>query len=90
MFSNSVSPILATLLGLRIPSFVQLSSEPVALEELEQEEWVKEVRLVPQDYLEEEPVECTEHRTLLEDCHLPHVCSLYPFTGQGMTMQKGE
>jgi len=69
---------------------VQLSSEPEALQELEQEEWVKEVRLVPQDYWEEEPVVRIEHRTVLEDRHVPQVRSLYPFTGQGMTMQKGE
>jgi spectrin beta len=70
--------------------FVQLSSEPEALQELEQEEWVKEVRLVPQDYWEEEPVVRIEHRTVLEDRYVPQVRSLYPFTGQGMTMQKGE
>jgi hypothetical protein len=71
---------------LRIPSFVQLSSELEPLQELEQEEWVKEVRLVPQDYWEEEPVV----RIVLENRHVPQVRSLYPFTGQGMTMQKGE
>jgi len=75
---------------LRIPSFVQLSSEPEALQELEQEEWVKEVRLVPQDYWEEEPVVRIEHRTVLEDRHVLQVRSSYPFTGQGMTMEKGE
>ena len=75
---------------LRIPSFVQLSSEPEPLQELEQEELVKEVRLVPQDYWEEEPVVHIEPRIMLEDCHVPQVHSLYPFTGQGMTMQKGE
>ena len=75
---------------LRIPSFVQLSSEPEALQELEQEEWVKEMRLVPQDYWEEEPVVRIEHRTVLEDRHVPQVRSLYLFTGQGLTIQKGE
>jgi hypothetical protein len=75
---------------LRIPSFVQLSSEPEALQELEWEEWVKEVRLVPQDYWEEEPVVRIEHRTVLEDRHVLQVCSSYPFTGQGVTMEKGE
>ena len=75
---------------LRIPSFVQLSSEPEALHQLEQEEWVQEVRLVPQDYWEEEPLVHIEHHTVLEDRHVPQVCSLYPFTGQSMTMQKGE
>ena len=75
---------------LRIPSFVQLSSDPGPLQELEQEEWVKEVPLVPQDYWKEEPVAHIEHHMVLEDCHVPQVRSLYPFTGQGMTMQKGE
>jgi spectrin beta len=69
---------------------VQLSSEPEPLQELEQEEWVKEVRVVPQDYWEEEPVERIEQRTVLEDCQVPQVRSLYPFSGQGMIMQKGE
>jgi spectrin beta len=69
---------------------LQLSSEPEALQELEQEEWVKEVRLVPQDYWEEEPIERIEHRTVLEERQVPQVRSLYAFTGQGMTMLKGE
>jgi len=69
---------------------VQLSSEPEALQELEQEEWVKEVQLVPQDYWEEEPVVRIEHHTVLEDRRVPQVRSLYLFTDQGMTMQKGE
>jgi spectrin beta len=69
---------------------VQLSSEPEASQELEQEEWVKEVRLVPQDYWKEEPVVHIEHCTVLENRHVPQVCSLYPFIGHGMTMQKGK
>ena len=69
---------------------MQLSSEPEALQELEQEEWVKEVQLVPQDYWEEEPVVRIEHHTVLEDRRVPQVRSLYLFTDQGMTMQKGE
>jgi spectrin beta len=69
---------------------VQLSSEPEAIQELEQEEWVKEVRVVPQDYWEEEPVERIVQHTVLEDCQVLQVRSLYPFNGQGMTMQKGE
>jgi len=69
---------------------VQLWSEPEPVQELDQEEWVKEVRLVPQDYWEEEPVERVEHRIVLEECQVPQVRSLYAFTGQGMTMAKGE
>jgi spectrin beta len=69
---------------------VQLSSEPAALEEEEQEEWVEEVRLVPQDYWEKEPVLRIEHRTVLEDRHVLRVRSLYPFTGPYITMQKDE
>jgi spectrin beta len=60
------------------------------VQELDQEEWVKEVRLVPQDYWEEEPMERVEHRTVLEERQVPQVRSLYAFTGQGMTMPKGE
>jgi len=75
---------------LRIPSFVQLSSEPEALQELEQEEWVKDVRLESQDYWEEEPVVHIEHHTVLEDLNVPQVRSLYLFTGQDMNMKKGE
>lgn len=69
---------------------MQLSSEPEAVQELEQEEWVKEVRLMPQDYWEEEPVERIEHRTVLEERQVPQVRGVYAFTGQGMTMLKGE
>lgn len=69
---------------------MQLSSEPEALQELEQEEWVKEVRLVPQDYWEEEPVERIEFRTVLEERQVPQVRSLYAFSGPGMSMLKGE
>lgn len=69
---------------------MQLSSESEALQELEQEEWVKEVRLVPQDYWEEEPVERIEFRTVLEERQVPQVRSLYAFSGPGMSMLKGE
>ncbi|PSN40703.1 hypothetical protein C0J52_13751 [Blattella germanica] len=71
-------------------STLELWSEPEPVQELEQEEWVKEVRLVPQEYWEEEPYERIEHRTVLEERQVPQVRSLYAFTGQGMTMAKGE
>ena len=31
-----------------------------------------------------------EHRTVMEDRPVPQVKSLYPFSGQGMVMAKGE
>ncbi|XP_031782461.2 spectrin beta chain, non-erythrocytic 1 isoform X3 [Nasonia vitripennis] len=63
-------------------------AEPLA--ELEQEEWTQEVRLVPQDEWVDEIVERTEPRTVLEERLVPQVRSLYPFSGQGMQMVKGE
>lgn len=54
------------------------------------EEWVFETRLLPQEVLEEEVIEHIEHRTVVEERQVPQVKSLYPFTGQGMTMSKGE
>lgn len=77
----SVQVIMSLSCGL----YVQLWSEPEPVQELEQE-----VRLVPQDYWEEEPVERIEHRIVLEERQVPQVRSLYAFTGQGMTMAKGE
>lgn len=69
----------------------QLSQEPEPVEEFEtREEWVKEARLVPQEVWEEEPVERIEHRTVMEEKAIPQVKSLYPFSGQGMVMAKGE
>lgn len=55
-----------------------------------QEEWVKEARLVPQEVWEEEPVERIEYKTVTEEKAVPQVKSLYPFSGQGMVMAKGE
>ncbi|XP_014213231.1 spectrin beta chain, non-erythrocytic 1 isoform X2 [Copidosoma floridanum] len=63
-------------------------AEPLA--ELEQDEWTQEVRLVPQDEWVEEVVERNEPRVVLEDRLVPQVRSLYPFSGQGMAMGKGE
>ncbi|XP_050430131.1 spectrin beta chain, non-erythrocytic 5 isoform X2 [Adelges cooleyi] len=54
------------------------------------EEWVFETRLLPQEVLEEEIMEHVEHRTVVEERQVPQVKSLYPFSGQGMTMTKGE
>lgn len=56
----------------------------------ELEEWVKETRLVPQEVWEEEPIERVEHRTVMEERPVAQVKSLYPFSGQGMVMAKGE
>ncbi|XP_066999614.1 spectrin beta chain, non-erythrocytic 5 isoform X3 [Anabrus simplex] len=71
-------------------STLELSGEPEMVSELEPEELVNEVRLVPQEYWEEEPVERVEHRLVLEERQVPQVKSLYPFNGQGMVMAKGE
>nr|CAD7572393.1 unnamed protein product [Timema californicum] len=71
-------------------STLELSAEPEVVPDLDQEEFVNEVRMVPQDYWEEEPVERIEHRTVLEERKIMQVRSLYPFEGQGMSMAKGE
>nr|CAD7456118.1 unnamed protein product [Timema tahoe] len=71
-------------------STLELSAEPDVVPDLDQEEFVNEVRMVPQDYWEEEPVERIEHRTVLEERKIMQVRSLYPFEGQGMSMAKGE
>ncbi|XP_023313664.1 spectrin beta chain, non-erythrocytic 1 isoform X1 [Trichogramma pretiosum] len=62
--------------------------EPVA--EVEQEDWTQEVRLVPQDEWVDETVERIEPKIVLEERLVPQVRSLYPFSGQGMIMTKGE
>ncbi|XP_058824690.1 spectrin beta chain, non-erythrocytic 1 isoform X6 [Topomyia yanbarensis] len=69
---------------------LDLSAEPEPAQEVEQEEWVNETRLVPKEVWEEEPVERLEHKTVTENKLLPHVRALYPFDGQGMKMAKGE
>lgn len=69
---------------------LDLSAEPEPAQELEQEEWVNETRLVPKEVWEEEPVERLEHKTVTENKLLPHVRALYPFEGQGMKMAKNE
>lgn len=54
-------------------------------------EWtVDEVRLVPEEYSEEETYERTEYRTVTEERLVPQVKAMYAFDGQGMTMAKGE
>ncbi|XP_076644007.1 spectrin beta chain, non-erythrocytic 5 kst isoform X2 [Halictus rubicundus] len=71
-------------------STLELSADPEPVAELEQEEWSKEIRLVPQDEWVDEVVERMEPRTVLEDRLVPQVKSLYPFSGQGMHMVKNE
>lgn len=54
-------------------------------------EWmVDEVRLVPEEYSEDEQCERTEYRTVTEERLVPQVKAIYAFDGQGMTMAKGE
>lgn len=68
-----------------------MSAEPeVVVDETVTEEWVNETRLTPTEVWEEEPVETVEHRCVLEDVAVPQVKGLYPFSGQGMIMAKGE
>ncbi|KAK2588759.1 hypothetical protein KPH14_001641 [Odynerus spinipes] len=71
-------------------STLELSADPEPVAELEQEEWSKEIRLVPQDEWVDEIVERLEPRTVQEERLVPQVKSLYPFSGQGMHMVKGE
>ncbi|XP_043484059.1 spectrin alpha chain [Leptopilina heterotoma] len=71
-------------------STLELSADPKPVAELEQEEWSKEIRLLPQDEWIDEIVERLECRTILEDRLVPQVKSLYPFSGQGMHMYKSE
>ncbi|ETN64105.1 spectrin beta [Anopheles darlingi] len=69
---------------------LELSAEPEPVQELEQEEWVNETRLVPKEVWEDEPVERLEHRTVTENKLLPHVQALYRFEGQNMKVSKGD
>ncbi|XP_045506256.1 spectrin beta chain, non-erythrocytic 1 [Colias croceus] len=55
-----------------------------------EEEWGSETRLVPTEVWEEEPVERLEHRTVTEERSVPQVKALYAFSGQGISMAKGE
>ncbi|XP_049846907.1 spectrin beta chain, non-erythrocytic 1 isoform X2 [Schistocerca gregaria] len=71
-------------------STLELSSEPEIAPELEQEEWVDEMRLVPQEYWDEEPVERVEERVVVEERAIPQVIGIYDFSGQGMHMKKKE
>ena len=53
-------------------------------------EWGEEIRMVPEEYSEEESCERTEYRTVTEERLVPQVKAIYAFEGQGMTMTKGE
>lgn len=69
---------------------LQLPTEVKSTQGMEEEEWVNESRLVPTEVWEEEPVERLEHRTVTEERQVPQVKALYAFTGQGISMAKGE
>ncbi|XP_046975216.1 spectrin beta chain, non-erythrocytic 5 isoform X2 [Vanessa cardui] len=70
---------------------LQLPTEVEATAGLDQEEeWVNESRLVPTEVWEEEPVERLEHRNVTEQRSVPQVKALYAFSGQGITIAKGE
>ena len=53
-------------------------------------EWGEEIRMIPEEYSEEESCERTEYRTVTEERLVPQVKAIYAFEGQGMTMTKGE
>ncbi|XP_060809257.1 spectrin beta chain, non-erythrocytic 5 isoform X2 [Amyelois transitella] len=69
---------------------LQLPTEVESNPAMEEEEWVNESRLVPTEVWEEEPVERLEHRTVTEERSVPQVKALYAFSGQGITISKGE
>lgn len=70
---------------------LELTAEPEPpIQEVEQEEWVNETRLVPKEVWEDEPIDKIEHRMVTENKMLPHVRALYAFDGQGMKMAKSE
>jgi spectrin beta len=54
------------------------------------DEWTEEIRMVPEEFYEEEAYERTEYRTVTEERLVPQVKGLYAFEGQGMTLAKGE
>lgn len=68
----------------------ELEAEPEAMTDVEEEDWIQEPRLVPTDVFEDESVEKVEYRTVPEERSIPQVKALYPFSGQGMIMTKGE
>ncbi|XP_052755503.1 spectrin alpha chain, non-erythrocytic 1 isoform X2 [Galleria mellonella] len=86
---DTLSAHAARLLAAGIHS-LQLPTEVDSSPAMEEEEWVNESRLVPTEVWEEEPVERLEHRTVTEERSVPQVKALYAFTGQGISMQKGE
>ncbi|XP_041968361.1 spectrin beta chain, non-erythrocytic 2 isoform X3 [Aricia agestis] len=63
---------------------------PTEVEGGGEEEWASESRLVPTEVWEEQPVERLEHRTVTEERSVPQVKALYAFSGQGISMAKGE
>ncbi|KAK6631754.1 hypothetical protein RUM43_013818 [Polyplax serrata] len=65
---------------------LDLSTEP----DPPHEEWTTETRLVPQEVWEDEVFERIENKVTIENRLCPQVKSLYPFSGQGMDMQKNE
>ncbi|KAF5308651.1 hypothetical protein FQR65_LT06112 [Abscondita terminalis] len=54
------------------------------------EEWIQEPKMVPVEVWEEEEVDKVEHKTQVEERVIPQVRALYPFTGHGFNMSKGE
>ena len=65
-------------------------STPNGTKDYPVQEWKDEVRMVPEEYSEDETYERTEYRTVTEDRLVPQVKASYAFEGQGMTMAKGE
>ncbi|KAK4313156.1 hypothetical protein Pmani_015473 [Petrolisthes manimaculis] len=71
-------------------SALNLTAQQQGLPEEEEYEWVEEVRMVPQETMVEEVGERIDEVFVTEQKELPTVTSRYPFTGQGMQMNKGE
>ena len=71
-------------------SNLELATEPEPLPEIEEDEWVNEMRRVPKEVWEDEVVEKLERRMVIENKLLPHVKAAYPFEGDGMKMARHE
>ncbi|XP_061385003.1 spectrin beta chain, non-erythrocytic 1 isoform X2 [Danaus plexippus] len=69
---------------------LQLPMEVESVAGEQEDEWSSESRLVPTEVWEEEPVERLEHRTVTEQRSVSQVKALYAFSGQGISIAKGE
>lgn len=70
--------------------FFQLSAQQQSVAEEDEYEWVDEVKMVPQEVMEEVVVDKVDEVFVTEHREVPTVIARYPFRGQGMSMGKGE